>query len=77
MHLNPIPTQEELAKAPLLNEWRLVGVCLHGQVVGHPRLGDRPNVRTSAVIALEVEAGWARTLNTLYRLGRHAEEVLN
>ena len=77
MHRNTIPTQEELDKAPLLNNWRLIGTSLYGHVTGHPRLGDRPNVRTSVVLDLEIEAGWARTLNTLYRLGRPAEVPLN
>jgi hypothetical protein len=41
-------------------------------VKGHPRVSDRP-VTTSAVVAVDPTAGWARTLNHVYSLGSEAK----
>jgi len=68
-----MPTEEELAGAPLLSAWYLYparpGVLvLVGDVSGHPTLKDGP-VTTSRVLAVDEAAGWAQTLNRLYKLG--------
>ena len=52
------PTTAELAKAPLLVDWRIVlslsGLALTGFVAGHPRLGARAIV-TSPLWVLDPE----------------------
>lgn len=71
------PSPAELAQAPFLDAWRpLVGIfgspVLWGKVSGHPRLGSAM-ITTSRLIAIDREAGWARSLNRWFRLGRAAE----
>lgn len=68
------PTPEDLAQAPLAELW-ITRVkdgtdlpVLWGHVTGHPLLGDR-FIRTSPLIGLSLEAGWARTFSRWYRLG--------
>lgn len=68
-----MPTEEELKDAPVLSAWYLYparpGVLvLVGDVSGHPTLLDGP-VTTSRVLAVDEAAGWAETLNRVYRLG--------
>ena len=62
-----------LFDAPLLERWSLDRStgdrCLIGFVSGHPHLGDGRYVRTSVVLRHVPEAGWALTLNRVYRLG--------
>jgi hypothetical protein len=72
---SPAPADEN---APFLDEWRTVPVlgrpdrfALAGRCTGHPRYGDT-SLRTSAVIVLDLTAGWARTQGTVYRLGEPA-----
>jgi hypothetical protein len=72
-----MPTEDELANAPMLDDWYLYparpGVLvLVGNVSGHPTLMDSP-VTTSKVLAHDETAGWAETLNRVYRLGRKHE----
>ena len=66
------PTTAELAKAPLLVDWRIVlalsGLALTGFAAGHPHLGARAIV-TSPLWVLDPELCWARTLSRFYRLG--------
>lgn len=68
------PSDDELDHAPLLSNWSLarvqgdVGLALVGSVRGHPRLGDRPAVVTSELVAFYPEHGWARTRSRVYRL---------
>jgi len=79
----PAPSAEELAAAPLLERWRFAfargerGPSLVGTVIGHPRLGDRPGVVTSMLLALDPDRRWARTHSRIYRLGAEAEEMLH
>jgi hypothetical protein len=72
-----MPTDDELKNAPLLDDWYLYParpnvLVLVGKVSGHPTLRDGP-VTTSKVLAHDETAGWAQTLNRLYRLGRKFE----
>ena len=66
------PTAAELAKAPLLVDWKIVltlsGLVLTGFAAGHPLLGARAIV-TSPLWVLDPESRWARTLSRFYRLG--------
>ncbi|MGU3478581.1 DUF6634 family protein [Methylobacterium sp. D48H] len=68
------PDGRELAAAPCLTAWRrtlvpTVEPALVGCVGDHPVLhGDR-RVVTSRPLLLDADAGWARTLSRLYRLG--------
>ena len=69
------PTPAELAAAPLLFDWGVTVLrfpALAGSVIGHPRLGDRPHVRTTAVFAAAGNMAWVRTQNRFYRLGARA-----
>ena len=66
------PTGGELEKAPLLNDWCAIHdtdtVILIGYVTGHPHIRDQGRARTSLVLQVHPEAGWARTWNRFYRL---------
>jgi hypothetical protein len=66
------PTAEELAKAPLIVDWRFVltpvGLSLAGFVAGHPLLGTRP-ARTSQLWVADGGGRWVRTLSRYYKLG--------
>ena len=68
-----LPTEAELADAPLLTGWVLGqeqgGYSqLGGFVSGHPILDDGW-CWTSVVLYLEPNCRWARTVSRLYRLG--------
>ncbi|MGZ3217454.1 DUF6634 family protein [Paracoccus sp. T5] len=68
------PTPEDLAEAPLADLWAVLVKgeddlpALWAQVSGHPLLGDC-QVMTSALVGLNRDAGWARTISRWYRLG--------
>ncbi len=69
------PTQADLAGAPLISSWILAmhpgdpGPTLIGSISGHPKLADSALSATSIVLAMDVNAGWARTVSRYYRLG--------
>lgn len=68
------PDERELAAAPLLTDWRrtlvpAVEPALVGRVGDHPVLHGARRVVTSRLLLLDADAGWARTLSRLYRLG--------
>jgi hypothetical protein len=71
------PDAATLAAAPLIEQWSVVhypgtrDLALQGLVVGHPRLPDGP-VTTSPVMAIDLQARWARTHGRFYKLGKHA-----
>jgi hypothetical protein len=67
------PSDQELADAPVLTLWTCVPLSagfhrLAGLVVGHPRLRDG-SCFTSAVLAIDPDLKWARTVSRLYVLG--------
>jgi hypothetical protein len=67
------PSAADIATAPRLELWqpmlsRYGMPILWGRACGHPRLGD-DMITTSALIALDAEAGWARTFSRWYQLG--------
>lgn len=67
------PSPEDLEGAPHLDMWRalLAPECapiLTGNVSGHPILGARM-ITTSQLVAIDPDAGWARTASRWYRLG--------
>jgi hypothetical protein len=64
---------EAMSKTPqkpaLLNPWsRYMGGSLIGRVYNHPRLSDGKIIVTSVVMEIDEVRGFARTLNTYYRL---------
>lgn len=62
----------------VLNPWaRYENGCLIGRVFNHPRLADGKIVVTTRVLKLDAKAGYAKTLNTHYKLGnkRTADEI--
>ena len=68
-----VPSETELADAPLLRRCRIVTLgdhlALHGFVEGHPGLGDGRRVQTSAIVALDTDNyRWVRTLSRFYRV---------
>ncbi len=67
------PSEADLVTAPVIDMWRPLmanqrSVVLWGLVSGHPELG-RDYTTTSALIALDLQRGWARTWRRRYRLG--------
>jgi hypothetical protein len=69
--------REELEDAPRLENWSIVTrpvTALKGVVTGHPLLGDRRQVVTSEVYALDGGARWVRTLSRFYALGARATD---
>ncbi|MBT0780845.1 DUF6634 family protein [Paracoccus sp. pheM1] len=68
------PTVADLTGAPTIDHWRPLRsgshtVVLWGNVSGHPLLG-RDTTTTSPLLAIDVEARWARTKSRWYALGR-------
>ena len=68
------PGREVLARAPVLASWSIErrgdGVCLIGEVDGHPLIEWSRRIRTSALIAMDARRlHWARTVSRFYRLG--------
>ncbi|MEI4488782.1 DUF6634 family protein [Frigidibacter sp. MR17.14] len=68
------PDPFELANAPIIDLWQPMvtqrgSPTLIGYASGHPRSGA-DTVRTSWLIAINREAGWARTISRFYRLGQ-------
>ena len=72
------PTSEALRTAPVIERWcalrevfeEATYPCLIGYVSGHPILREGARVRTSALIRIEPQEGWARTWSRHYRLGK-------
>ena len=67
------PTGGDLATAPFLDRWEVVQdpfdfTIMLGRVTGHPTLRG-PAIRTSPLMRLNAQAGWARTFSRFYRLG--------
>ncbi|MCF1742051.1 DUF6634 family protein [Paradevosia shaoguanensis] len=67
-----LPTQAELAAAPVLSNWVLAEepgnlFRLAGMVSGHPLLADGW-CTTSIVLVMDPDRNWARTVSRLYRL---------
>ncbi|MGA0613337.1 DUF6634 family protein [Paracoccus sp. KR1-242] len=68
------PTGADLINAPVIDHWRPLRsgshtIALWGNVSGHPLLG-RDTATTSPLLAINVQAGWARTKSRWYALGR-------
>ncbi|RQP08208.1 MAG: ATP-dependent Lon protease [Paracoccus sp. BP8] len=73
------PSEADLAQAPVLKNWSPAisprgHVILWGEVIGHPIL-DSDHITTSQLIAIDPEAGWARTASRWYRLGRSIDTL--
>lgn len=61
----------------VLDPWARYEGCLIGRVFNHPRMSDGKIVVTTRVLKLDAKAGYAKTLNTHYKLGnkRTADEI--
>lgn len=71
------PTAEDLAHAPVLEQWESaarITRCLVGVVGGHPNLPPGKQVRTSEVYATDGRS-WARTLSRFYVLGSPRQDL--
>lgn len=73
------PSDADLAQAPVLSDWKAAispggHVMLWGEVSDHPLLGTA-SITTSQLIAINPEAGWARTASRWYRLGRSIDAL--
>ncbi len=73
------PTEGDLAMAPFLDRWEVVRdpfdfTIMLGRVTGHPTLRG-PAIRTSPLMRLNAQAGWARTFSRFYRLGMPLSKV--
>lgn len=73
------PSDADLAQAPVLSDWKAAispdgHVMLWGEVTDHPVLGNT-SIHTSQLIAVNSEAGWARTASRWYRLGRSIDAL--
>ncbi|WP_199261141.1 DUF6634 family protein [Paracoccus binzhouensis] len=73
------PSDADLAHAPVLSDWKAAispggHVILWGEVADHPLLGTS-SITTSQLIAINPEAGWARTASRWYRLGRSIDVI--
>ncbi|AWN37703.1 DUF6634 family protein [Methylobacterium radiodurans] len=71
------PTAEDLAHAPVLEQWESaarITRCLVGVVGGHPNLPSGKQVRTSEVYATDGRS-WARTLSRFYVLRTPRQEL--
>lgn len=73
------PSGANLAQAPVLSDWKAAissggHIMLWGEVVDHPLLGTT-SITTSQLIAIDAEAGWARTASRWYRLGRSLDAI--
>src|SRR4051812_1075511 len=76
------PEAVHLVTAPVIEEWSVVWIVnpdgrgtpmrIEGIVSGSPTKDDGGTVRTSPVILLDRQFGWARTSNRIYRLGQQA-----
>jgi len=71
------PSEADLAKAPLIVDWRPVisaaGLRLWGFVAGHPRLGNT-GAMTSQLWAAGADGTWIRTLSRFYHVGLRLPE---
>ncbi|QEU06990.1 DUF6634 family protein [Paracoccus yeei] len=73
------PSEADLAQAPVLSNWKAAispdrHTMLWGEVTDHPLLGNA-SIHTSQLIAIDPEAGWARTASRWYRLGRSIDAL--
>ena len=73
------PDATDLADAPVLSGWALEPISagmvrLVGVVQGHPLLEDG-SCTTSAVLAIDAERRWARTVSRYYALAESLEDL--
>ena len=80
LHGGGRPDDRTLEQAALIDNWQLVPATeyrLTGDVENHPRGRDGRGVHTAPIVMMDEEHGWARSLNTFYRLGTpRAERAL-
>ena len=66
-----VPDEKDLEGAPFLKDWLIEEydgkINLIGHGTGHPTI-PVGTIMTSAVLVMDEEAGWARTISRYYRL---------
>lgn len=81
-----LPSPVELARAALLENWRVVLSCeltgnpsslagdmsLIGHVMDHPKHADGKLIRTATLVWLDRRRKWARTKDIIWRLGERS-----
>jgi hypothetical protein len=70
-----LPNRKQLADAPVINEWGIVGrpePCLVGKVTGHPKIKNGHLAITTPLWLIAPTHGYARTLSRYYIIGRPA-----
>lgn len=80
LRMGEAPLQAELDNAPILSGWTVqphgAGLeHLAGMVEGHPTLPDG-FIRTSALLVLDPDLKWARTVSRIYILGQSLGDLL-
>jgi hypothetical protein len=74
------PTEDAVATAPVIDQWSVGWVLmtsgktemrLQGVVSKRENMRDGDRIKTTEVMLLDRRTRWARTSNTLYRLGDH------
>lgn len=73
------PSDADIAAAPFLDSWYIasfswIGDRVIGVVVGHPTIADG-DINTSTPQHADLDRGWLKTRNTLYRLGSHRVDL--
>ncbi len=67
------PTADDLAGAPILEEWDYAlrpVLCMDGTVSGHPDIRDGRLAKTSEILVMDHARTVIRTISRWYRLGR-------
>ncbi len=52
----------------------LIPSVLTGKVFGHERIEDGHNIISSPIVKVDIENGIVETMNTVYRVGKKAED---
>jgi hypothetical protein len=74
------PTKDAVASAPVIDQWQVAWIQmtdgstemrLQGTVSKRKNMRDGDRIKTTEVVLLDRWTRWARTSNTLYRLGDH------
>jgi hypothetical protein len=58
---------------PRLENWRIVGDCLEGEIFEDPQIPSGERITTRRVITLNADMGWADTEDKLYFLGKKGQ----
>jgi hypothetical protein len=74
----PAPANSELSSTPIIDEWETLAIraedgskhyVVRGHVTGTARFENGHLIRTSTIASIDPARRWARTQNSIYRLG--------